>query len=362
MDARDPVGQPEGGVMAGMLSHLRIAFPAALAPAALASAMRQVFNRPFRLLPAIAAMCISAAAVAQEFPSRPIRLFVGFTPGTGIDVVARIVAAEVSKSIGQPVVVESRAGAGGNLAADATAKAPADGYTLHWAAPGSAVINHHLSKSMPYAFKDLAPVSLVGLVPLVVIVPSQSPLKSLGELVSSAKASPGKMSYGTPGIGTSNHMATELFLYHAKLKATHIPYKGSAANTDLLAGSLDFIFDSITTATPFITSGRVRALAVTTPIRSPLLPDVATIEQLGYPGYSASNWYAVVAPAGTPAPIIQRLNAEFVKAARNPEVEKKLQSLGVIVSASSVEELRTFLDAQYEAIGRVVREAGIRAE
>lgn len=324
--------------------------------------MRTLLKAMSPLLLAVAAFAAPTAATGQDFPNRPIRLMVGFTPGTGIDVVARIVAMEVAKSIGQPVVVENRPGAGGNLAAETAAKASPDGYTLHWAAPGSAVINHHLMKSMPYAFKDLAPVSLVGLVPLVVIVPSQSRVKSIADLVSAAKADASKLSYGTPGIGTSNHMATELFLHNAKVKATHIPYKGSAANTDLLAGSLDFIFDSITTSTPFIKSGKVRALAVTTSVRSPLLPDVATIEQLGYPGYSASNWYAVVAPAGTPAPVVQRLNEAFVKAARTPEVEKKLQGLGVIVTATSADELRTFLDVQYEAMGRVVKEAGIKAE
>lgn len=315
--------------------------------------------RPFAAALLLAA---SSLCAAQDFPSRPVRLFVGFTPGTGIDVVARIVATEVSKNLPYPVVVENRAGAGGNIAAEAAIKASNDGYALHWAAPGSAVINHHLIKSMPYGFKDLAPVSLIGIVPLVVIVPTNSSLKSLADLANAAKAAPGKLSYGTPGIGTSNHMATELFLWHAKVKATHVPYKGSAANNDLLAGTLDFIFDSITTATPFINGGKVRPLAVTTAVRSPLLPEVATIAQQGHAGYEASNWYAVTAPAGTPAPVIQKLNAEFVRAARSPEVEKRLQSLGVIVTATSADELRRFLDAQYEAVGRVVREANIRPE
>lgn len=315
-----------------------------------------------RILLAAILAAASSLAAAQDFPTRPIRLFVGFTPGTGIDVVARIVATEVSKSLAQPIVVENRPGAGGNIAADAAIKSSNDGYSLHWAAPGSAVINHHLIKNMPYGFKDLEPVSLIGLVPLVVIVRSQSAFKSLADIVAAAKASPGKLSYGTPGIGTSNHMATELFLFQAKVRATHVPYKGSAANNDLLGGSLDFIFDAITTSTPLIKGGKVRPLAVTTAVRSPLVPDVATIAQQGYPGYAASNWYAVVTPAGTPPAVIQKLNAEFVKATRSPEVEKRLQSLGVIVTATSAEELRKFLDAQYEAMGRVVKEAGIRAE
>jgi tripartite-type tricarboxylate transporter receptor subunit TctC len=315
-----------------------------------------------RALLAAILIASSGFAAAQDFPSRPIRLFVGFTPGTGIDVVARIVSAEVSKNIGQPVVVENRAGAGGNIAADAAVKAGPDGYALHWAAPGSAVVNHHLSKTMPYAYKDLAPVSLIGIVPLVVIVPAQSQYKSLADVVAAAKANPGKLSYGTPGVGTSNHMATELFLFSAKVRATHIPYKGSAANNDLLAGTLDFIFDAITTSTPLIKGGKVRALAVTTAMRSPMLPDVATIAQQGYAGYEAANWYAVATPAGTPDAVIRKLNAEFVKAARTPEVEQRLQSLGVIVAATSVDDARKFFDAQYEAIGRVVKEAGIRTE
>ena len=314
-----------------------------------------------RLLIAVL-LAVAGQAAAQEFPKRPIRLFVGFTPGTGIDVVARIVAAEVSKNLPQPVIVENRPGAGGNIAAEATIKSSSDGYSLHWAAPGSAVINHHLVKSMPYAFKDLEPVSLVGLVPLVVIVPQQSRFKSLADIVAAAKAEPGKLSYGTPGIGTSNHMATELFLYQAKVRATHVPYKGSAANNDLLAGTLDFIFDSATTSAPLIKGGKVRALAVTTAQRSPLLPEVATIEQQGYPGYVASNWYAVATPAGTPASVIQKLNAEFVKAARSPEVEKRVESLGVIVTASTIDEARRFFNSQYELLGRVVKEAGIRPE
>lgn len=321
--------------------------------------------RLHRLLAPLLAACALAfagASPAQDFPSRPIRLYVGFTPGTGIDVVARIVAAEVSKTLSQPVVVDNKAGAGGNIAGDATAKAAPDGYSLHWAAPGSAVINHHLNKAMPYAYKDLVPVSLVGIVPLVVIVPTQSPHKSLSDLVAAMRANPAKLSYGTPGIGTSNHMATELFLFTAKVRATHVPYKGSAATQDLLAGNLDFIFDSITTATPFITSGKMRPLALSTAMRSPLLPEVTTIAEQGYPGYEASNWYAVMAPQGTPPAILQKLNAEFVKASRSPEVEKRMQSLGVIVVGSTQEELRKFVDGQYAAIGRVVKEAGIRAE
>jgi tripartite-type tricarboxylate transporter receptor subunit TctC len=157
-------------------------------------------------------------------------------------------------------------------------------------------------------------------------------------------------------------MATELFLFHAKVRATHIPYKGSAANNDLLAGSLDFVFDSITTSTPLIQAGRIRPLAVTTANRSPMLPDVATIAELGYPGYQASNWYAVAVPKGTPPAIVKKLNAEFVKAARTPEIEKRLEALGIIVTATSAEEARKWFDEQHAQMGRVLKDAGIRAQ
>ena len=305
---------------------------------------------------------VPLASAQDDFPNRPVRLTVGFSPGGGIDTVARIVAQETTKTLPQPIIVENRPGAGGNIAADSVAKAPADGYSLHFAAPGSAVINHHLIKPMPYEFKDLTPVTLVGLVPLVVIVPVDSPLKSLQDLVATARAQPGKLTYGTPGIGTSNHMATELFLHSANIKAVHVPYKGPAANTDLIAGRLDFIFDAITTATPFITGGKVRALAVTTPTRSPMLPDVPPISELGYPNYAASNWYGVVTRTGTPAPIIDKLNAAMRDAVRQPEVTKRLEAMGVIVKASSVAEFRQFLDEQHRAIGQLVKDANIKIE
>ena len=302
----------------------------------------QAFGRSvLRLCVVLMAVAWAAGAAAQSvYPSKALRLVCPFPPGGVVDTVSRVVAQKLSESLGQAVIVDNKAGAGGNIAGDATAKAAPDGYSLHWAAPGSAVINHHLNKSMPYAYKDLIPVSLIGIVPLVVIVPTQSPYKSLADLVAAAKANPGKLSYGTPGIGTSNHMATELFLYQAKVRATHVPYKGSAATQDLLAGNLDFIFDSITTATPFITSGRMRPLALTTAMRSPLLPEVTTVAEQGYPGYEASNWYALMAPHGTPNTVIQKLHAEFARASRVPEVEKRMQSLGVIVVASTPDELR----------------------
>jgi tripartite-type tricarboxylate transporter receptor subunit TctC len=332
--------------------------------------MKSTISRPRRSFAVAAAGLIASSLLVQapivnakdDYPTRPIRLTVGFSPGGGIDTVARIVAQEVAKTFPQPIVVENRPGAGGNIAADSVAKAPPDGYSLHFAAPGSAVINHHLIKPMPYEFNDLTPVTLVGTVPLVVIVPVDSPLKSLQDLVATARAQPDKLTYGTPGVGTSNHMATELFLHMAQLKAVHVPYKGPAANTDLIAGRLDFIFDAITTATPFITGGKVRALAVTTPMRSPMLPDVPTIAELGFPKYSASNWYGVVTRAGTPAPVVSKLNAAMREAVRQPEVTKRLEGMGVIVRASTVDEFRQFLDEQHQAIGQLVKAAGIKIE
>lgn len=313
---------------------------------------------------ALAALLASALPVgaqdAKDFPTKNIRLLVGFTPGGGIDTAARIVAQEASKELPIPIVVENKPGLGGSIAGQEVARAEPDGYTLFLTAPGSAVINPHLLKDLGYKFEDTRAVTLVGLVPLVVVTHKGSPFQSLADIVKAAKAKPATLNYGTVGVGTSNHMATALFEMMAGIQMTHVPYKGPQANTDLLAGRLDLIFDAITTATPFIKEGQYRALAVTTKSRSPLLPDVATIAELGYPDYQASNWYGIVAPAGTPPQLIARLNAIFVKAIRSPEATQRLEKMGLIVSANSPAEFDQFLKDEYKRMGEVVRAAAVK--
>ncbi len=298
----------------------------------------------------------------KDFPSKPIRLLVGFTPGGGIDTVARLVAQEASKDLPVPIVVENKPGLGGSIAGEAVARAEPDGYTLFVTAPGSAVINPHLLKDLGYKFEDTRGVTLIGLVPLVVVTHRNSPYQSLANIVDAAKARPGQLNYGTVGVGTSNHMATALFELMAGVQMTHVPYKGPQANTDLLAGRLDLIFDAITTATPFIKEGQYRALAVTTKTRSPLLPDVPTIAELGYADYQASNWYGIVAPAGTPPQIMARLNSLFVKAIRSREATERLQKMGMIIAANAPGEFDQFLQAEYKRMGEVVRAAAVKPQ
>jgi tripartite-type tricarboxylate transporter receptor subunit TctC len=320
--------------------------------------------RRLALLTAAAASLAGSAAAqdGKNFPNKPIRVLVGFTPGGGIDTVARVVAQEAAKEFSVPIIVENKPGLGGSIAGEAVARAEADGHTLFVTAPGSAVINPHLIKELGYKFEDTKAVTLIGLVPLVVVTHPGTNLHALGDLVSQAKASPGKLNYGTVGVGTSNHMATALFEMTAGVQMTHVPYKGPQANTDLLAGRLDLIFDAITTATPFIKENQYRPLAVTTKVRSPMLPNVPTIAESGFPDYEASNWYGIVAPAQTPADIVAKLNAAFVKAIRSPEVTKRLEGMGVIVSANSSAEFDQFLATQYRRMGEVVRATGAKPQ
>lgn len=316
------------------------------------------------LAAAFLAITTHATASAQNvpaFPNKPIKMLVGFTPGGGIDTVARLAAQEASKHLAVPVIVENRPGLGGSIAGEAVARAAPDGYTIFVTAPGSAVINPHLLKDLNYKVEDTRGVTLIGLVPLVIVTHPGSKLHTLSDLVKAAKSNPGGLNYGTVGVGTSNHMATALFEMVSGIKMAHVPYKGPQANTDLLAGRLDLIFDAITTATPFIKENQYRALAVTTTVRSPMLPAVPTIAESGYPDYEASNWYGIVAPAGTPQDIVAKLNDAFVKAIRAPETTKRLEDMGVIVAANTPSQFDEFLRAQYQRMGEVVRLSGAGA-
>ena len=308
------------------------------------------------------AMLVPAVTTAQEFPTRVIRIVAGVTPGGGLDSAARILANELGKALPQPVIIDNRGGAGGSIGADVVAKAEPDGHTLLMAAPGNAVINPHLIKNLSYKYEDLTPVALIGLVPLVVIVRSENPIRSLADFVAAAMAQPGALNYGTPGVGTSNHMATVMFEVAAGVKLTHVPYRGPEANSDLLAGRLDFIFDAITTASPLIAAGKVRPLAVTTLRRAPALPDVPAISELGYPDFDSTNWYGILAPAKTPAPVIARLNRLIVAAIEGPDAKPKLEHLGLVLKPGTPADFKTFADAQYRKMGEAVRASGIQPE
>jgi tripartite-type tricarboxylate transporter receptor subunit TctC len=304
----------------------------------------------------------STQAQTDTFPNRPIRLQVGYAAGGGIDAVSRIVAEEVSKLLPQRIVVENRAGAGGTIASDFVAKSEPDGHILMTAAAGSTVISPHLKKDMTYRIEDFTGVTLLGAGPLLIIVSATSPIKDLADLIKRAKAAPGTITYGSPGVGTSNHTAALMFEQAAGIKLQHIPYKGPEANMDLLAGRIDLVFDALTTATPFIKDGRVRAIAITTKQRNSDLPSVPTIAESGFPGFDASNWYGIVAPAKTPSATIEKLNAAFLAALRDPTVKAKLNTIGFTVAGTSAAEFNDFLKSQYEKMGAAIRAANITPE
>ncbi|WP_036052667.1 tripartite tricarboxylate transporter substrate binding protein [Bradyrhizobium sp. URHD0069] len=305
--------------------------------------------------------CVTGAK-AETFPNRPIRLQVGYTAGGGIDTVSRILAEEASPFLGQPIIVENKAGAGGIIAGDFVAKSDPDGHILMTAAAGAMVISPHLKRSMSYRLDDFTGVTLAGASPLLIIVSAGSPITSLQDLIARAKANPGTITYGTPGIGTSNHTAALLFEMAAGIKLQHVPYRGPEANMDLLAGRIDLVFDALTTASPFVSDGRVRALAVTTKTRASMLPSVPTIAESGFPGFDSANWYGIVAPAKTPPAHIEKLNAAFVKAIGKPAVQEKLKAIGFVPAGNSASEFNAFLKSEYEKMGAAIRAANITPE
>lgn len=282
----------------------------------------------------------NAQAAADSYPTRPIRLIATYGPGSSIDIIARILGQSLSQQMGQTVVVENKPGAGGDLGTDFVAKAAPDGYTIGFASAGPITVNPNARKKMPYdAFKDLAPVALVGTGPNVILVNPELPVKNLQELIAYIKANPDKVAYGSAGVGTSNHIAGELFQHLSNTKILHVPYKGnSEAVTDAIAGRIQIVISGVPPILSFVNSGRLRAVAVADVKRSALLPDVPTMKEGGLPGAESVAWYGIVAPAGTPDAILQRLNDEFAKAVNKPEVKDKLASMGIAVEAISREE------------------------
>jgi tripartite-type tricarboxylate transporter receptor subunit TctC len=284
------------------------------------------YNRFQAVLAAALLAGAAGVACAQTFPSRPITIVIPFPPGGISDNSTRVIAQKASAGLGQPIVIENRPGAGGQIGADAVKNARPDGHTLYLANIGSHGINQSLYSKLSYdPMKDFEPITVLFSSPTLVVVPAASPVKSMAELVAYAKSKVGKASYGSQSIGSGGHLSGEIVKMKNGVDLIHVPYKGSApALTDLVAGRIDFLFDPITTALPFVKDGKLRALAITADKRSPLIPDVPTLRELGYVGYDVNPWFGIAAPAGTPRPVIDRLNAEFAKAARDPEVVKRL--------------------------------------
>jgi tripartite-type tricarboxylate transporter receptor subunit TctC len=306
----------------------------------------------------------AASAGAQTFPSHAVTLTVGFAPGGGTDTAARIVAQQLSQNIGQPVVVENRAGAGGNIAAQHIATAAPDGYTIHLSSVGPLTVAPHLMKSLPYDPKrDIAPITMGVMFPNVFVVPASSPAKTLAEFVALAKEKPGRMTYASSGVGGAGHLAGELFKQRAGIDLVHVPYKGGApAMTDLLAGRVDMYPAVPSTAEQHIAAGQLRALAATGATRSPTMPDVPTVAESGYPGFEATNWYAFVAPGRTPPEILDYWNRELVKVLQDPRVHADLARHGLDPAPGTREALARYIDSETQKWGKVVRDAHITAE
>ena len=304
-----------------------------------------------------------ARADAQAWPDRPIRLVVPATPGGAIDVIARMVADRLTLALGQPVIVENKPGAANNLGTDLVAKSAPDGYTLVIVASSHAT-NKSLYKQLPYdPVADFAPIVSTHVVPLVLAVHPELPVTNVRELVAWIKANPGEANYASSGTGSSLHMAAELFMAMTGTKMLHVPYKGSsAAHPDLLAGRTKMIFDPLTAIQGHVKSGRVRAIAVTTATRSASLPDVPTVAEQGLAGYDTSTWGGILAPAGTPAAVIMRLNAEINKVLENPEVRAKLTGGGIDVQGGTPEQFADIIKSEVAKWAKVVQEAGITPE
>jgi len=324
---------------------------------------------PSRLVSAAAFVSLAlalfaGAAMAQRYPAKPIRLIVPFPPGGGTDIAARTIANKLSESVKWTFVVENKPGAGGNLGVEQAVKSPADGYTLLIGQTSNLAINPTLYVKLPYdSLKDLSPVALIVSAPVVFVVAANSRYASLGDLLAAAKRDPGGITFASPGNGTVSHLAGELLQRAADVKLTHVPYKGaSQALTDTLGGQVQSFMSSVPSALSQIKGGRLRAIAVTSAKRSPELPDAPTIAESGYGGFEANTWYGLLAPAGTPAPVIARLNAEVNRALRTPEVRERLASEGGEPLGGSPEQFASFLKAEHAKWGRIVRESGARAE
>jgi tripartite-type tricarboxylate transporter receptor subunit TctC len=315
-----------------------------------------------RLLLAVL-LCCSTAALAQ-FPAKPIHLIVPFPPGGGNDTVARAIAQQIGPELGQPVVVDNRPGAGGSVGAELAAKAPPDGYTLFLAGVGSHVVNPNLHAKLLYdPVKDFAPITLIASAPSVLVVNPSVPAQTIAEFTAYARANPGKLNYASNGNGSAAQLAAAMYESMAGVKMVHVPYKGIApALTDLLGGEVQLMFGTVVALVPHIQAGRLRALAVTGKKRSALLPNVPTLRESGLPEYEAGSWYGIMAPAGTPRPVIDQLHAEVVKALKQPEVAKRLAAEGAEVIGSTPEEFGAHLRSELARVGSVVRAAGIQIE
>ncbi len=311
----------------------------------------------------LAALVFAAPVCAQPYPTKPIRMVVPSAPGSGPDLIARVVAQKLTESLGKPVVTDPRPGAGGSLGAEIVAKSPPDGYTLIMGSAGSHSVNSALYPKLPYdAVKDFSPVSLVSTAPNILIVHPSLPVKSVKDLVALAEAKPGELTFGSGGNGSTAHLSGELFRVLAKVNMVHVPFKGApAAVIGVMTGEISLAILNLPPALPHVRSGKLKALGVSTATRSSAVPDIPTIAEAGLHGYDAGTWYGLLAPAGTPGDIIARLNVELVKGLRSAEMKKRIAAEGGDVIGGTPDEFTAVIKRDIEKWTRVVAASGAKA-
>ena len=308
-------------------------------------------------------LAASAGALAQAFPAKPVRIMVGSAAGGGTDIISRLLAQKLTDLWGQPVVVENRVGASATIAADFVAKAPADGYNVVMAVPNSHTIGPHLMK-LPYeVLRDFTPITMAALVPHVLVVGQGVPANSMAELVASARASPGKLNFSSSGIGSTQHLAGEMLNLVAGVKTVHVPYKGSAAAmTDLVAGNVTFSLDTTASSMGQIQAKKLRPLAVTSQKRASALPNVPTTAEAGFGGLEIATWYGIFGPPNLPRAILDKWQQDVAKVLQMPDVRQRITELGGEPGGNKPEEFGAFIKAEYTKMGKLVKEADVRAE
>ncbi len=331
--------------------------------------MRRIPGNAWRKWVAAALVGLAAAgaslqAAAQRYPARPIRIVVPFPPGGSTDILARALGHKLTEAWGQQVMVDNRPGAGGSIGAEAAAKAPADGYTLLMAHIGTLAVNPALYPRLGYdAAKDFAPVSMVAIVPNVLVVHPSVPAKSVAELIDHARRNPGKLNYSSGGNGSAAHLAMEYFKLQTKTDVVHVPYKGTVpAVTDVISGQVSLTMTGAPAVMPHAQSGKLRALGVSSTARLDAFPQLPTIAESGVPGFDATQWYGIVAPAGTPVDIVRKLNETIVSIMGSKDMKERLNTEGAIAAANTPEEFARFIEAERRRWGAVVKAAGMRPD
>ncbi len=312
----------------------------------------------------LAGLAGTALAQAPAWPTKPVRVVAGFAPGGISDILARVVGARLGEALGQPVLVENRAGAGGTIGADFVAKSAADGYTLFIGVNATQSIAPSLYAKLPYnPATDFAPITIAAITPVLLVVHPSLPVKNVKDLIAIAKAQPGQLNYGSTGTGALPHLTAELFSLRAGIKMNHVPYKGGApAMLDLVAGQLSLMFDNIPTAIAQVRAGRVRAIGVAQLKRTPAAPEIPTIAESGLPGFEVTSWQGFLAPAGTPTPIVNRLNAEILKVLAVADVREKLNAQGIEIVTSTPQEFAEIIRRDAQVWEKVVKATGTKLE